>query len=223
MKKEISDQQLDRILRSLVNDGAVGESEIDSIAESPKLWWAVQANIAREREVQAAPWPPRIAKWWRWVALAGPFAALLIGAVFFFGSRRGTTVEPLATVFPERPAETATPTSVAPTAREEASLPVVAASTPLPRVMKPAVKRPVERRANEIAKTSPVKEIKTDFIALSYAQTPASGQILRVKVPRSTMVSVGLVSHVEEPSRLVDAEVLVGDDGMTHAIRFIRQ
>jgi hypothetical protein len=37
------------------------------------------------------------------------------------------------------------------------------------------------------------------------------------------MVQLGLVSTVAKPSELVDAEVLVGDDGLTHAIRFIRQ
>ena len=36
------------------------------------------------------------------------------------------------------------------------------------------------------------------------------------------MVSLGLVANVKQPSDLVDAEVLVGDDGLTRAIRFIR-
>ena len=64
-------------------------------------------------------------------------------------------------------------------------------------------------------------EIKTEFIALSYARNPESGQIVRVKVPSSMMVTLGLVATVEKPSALVDAEVIVGDDGLTRAIRFI--
>jgi hypothetical protein len=36
------------------------------------------------------------------------------------------------------------------------------------------------------------------------------------------MVSLGLVESVKKPNDLVDAEVLVGDDGLTRAIRFIR-
>jgi len=66
-------------------------------------------------------------------------------------------------------------------------------------------------------------EVKSDFIALAYARDPESGQIIRVKVPSSMMVQLGVVSTVERPSELVDAEVLVGDDGLTRAIRFIRQ
>ena len=65
-------------------------------------------------------------------------------------------------------------------------------------------------------------EIKTDFIALSYARNPDSGQIVRVRVPSSMLVTLGLVASVAKPSNLVDAEVLVGDDGLTRAIRFIR-
>ena len=65
-------------------------------------------------------------------------------------------------------------------------------------------------------------DIKSEFIALSYARDPESGQIVRVKVPRSMMVTVGLLASVDKPSTLVDAEVLVGDDVLTRAFRFIR-
>jgi hypothetical protein len=75
------------------------------------------------------------------------------------------------------------------------------------------------RTGAAVAKKS--AEIKTDFIALSYARNPDSGQIVRVRVPSSMMVTLGLVATVEKPSNLVDAEVLVGDDGLTRAIRFI--
>src|SRR5258706_16009175 len=68
---------------------------------------------------------------------------------------------------------------------------------------------------------SKAAEIKTDFIALSYARGAESGQIVRVKVPSSMMVTLGLVATVEKPTSLVDAEVVIGDDGLTRAIRFI--
>jgi hypothetical protein len=37
------------------------------------------------------------------------------------------------------------------------------------------------------------------------------------------MVQLGVVPMVNDPSKLIDAEILVGDDGLTHAIRFIRR
>jgi len=82
----------------------------------------------------------------------------------------------------------------------------------------PARKRVTKSLTAAVKKT----EIKTEFIALSYGRNPESGQIVRVKVPSSMMVTVGLVPSVQKPTSMIDAEVVVGDDGMTHAIRFIR-
>ena len=66
------------------------------------------------------------------------------------------------------------------------------------------------------------KETKSDFIALSYAANSESGQIVRVKVPRSMMVSLGVTTNVEKISELVTAEVIVGEDGSARAIRFVQ-
>ena len=87
----------------------------------------------------------------------------------------------------------------------------------------PAVVRDRKRPASLLTASSEKKtEVKTDFIALTYARDPESGQIVRVKVPSSMMVSLGVVSSVNKPGDMVDAEVVVGDDGLTRAIRFIR-
>ena len=61
-----------------------------------------------------------------------------------------------------------------------------------------------------------------DFIALSYGADAESGQIVKVKVPSSMMVSLGVAQNVKKGSELVNAEVVVGDDGLARAIRFIR-
>ena len=66
------------------------------------------------------------------------------------------------------------------------------------------------------------EKIKTDFIALSYSSAAESGQILNVKVPRSMMVALGVTSNVENISELVNAEVVMGDDGLARAIRFVQ-
>jgi hypothetical protein len=76
---------------------------------------------------------------------------------------------------------------------------------------------------NAEARPNAAAEVKTDFIALAYAREPESGQLVRVKVPSSMMVTLGVVPTVTNPSALVDAEVVVGDDGLTRSIRFIRQ
>lgn len=47
------------------------------------------------------------------------------------------------------------------------------------------------------------------------------GELVRVTVPASTMWGVGMLvmaSHLDDP---VEADVLVGQDGMARAIRFV--
>jgi hypothetical protein len=65
------------------------------------------------------------------------------------------------------------------------------------------------------------EEVKTEFISLSYLPTPESGQIVRVKVPRAMMVSLGVSNNVSKNAEMVSAEVILGDDGSSRAIRFI--
>jgi hypothetical protein len=65
------------------------------------------------------------------------------------------------------------------------------------------------------------EEVKTEFISLSYLPAPESGQIVRVKVPRAMMVSLGVSNNVSKNAEMVSAEVILGDDGSSRAIRFI--
>lgn len=65
----------------------------------------------------------------------------------------------------------------------------------------------------------------TDFMPL-VAGAPAppleSGQLVRVELPRSALASLGLPVNVEREHELVKADVLLGNDGLARAIRFVR-
>jgi hypothetical protein len=68
-------------------------------------------------------------------------------------------------------------------------------------------------------------EIATDFIPLAQAAhfAPAEGgHVVRVEMPRSALVSFGLPVNFERAGGRVKADVLVGDDGIARAIRFVR-
>lgn len=67
-------------------------------------------------------------------------------------------------------------------------------------------------------------EVVTDYIPLTYLNDSTafdSGLVVRVQVPRATLVSMGLPMNVENSSELVKADVVVGDDGVARAIRFV--
>jgi hypothetical protein len=68
------------------------------------------------------------------------------------------------------------------------------------------------------------EEIATDFIPLVHNQlAPAeSGRLVRVELPRSALARFGLPVNAERAGERVKADVLIGDDGIARAIRFVR-
>lgn len=225
MNKQFSDEQLDQMMRTMMSDALLDDAAVNEIADSPTMWWAVQRQIAEQKATAVSPWPPvNIIRRLLMIGVPATVAAALLISLFVF--RSSSVPNDVAAV----------PTNV------ETSLPQTnIQNDEVSPTVDADVKQPEQKRPQTIAaslKTSPKQikkqiistqavakektEIKTEFIALSYARSPDSGQIVRVKVPSSMMVTLGLVASVEKPSNLVDAEVVVGDDGLTRAIRFIR-
>jgi hypothetical protein len=78
-------------------------------------------------------------------------------------------------------------------------------------------------RAPAVAKTG---EIVTDFMPLTYSDVPFStGQLVRLQVPRTALASFGLTPPDASQTPSTDtvlADVIVGDDGLARAVRFVR-
>ncbi len=69
------------------------------------------------------------------------------------------------------------------------------------------------------------EEVATEFIPLVQAgpYTQAEeGHLVRVELPRSALASFGLPVNAEAPAGRVKADVLLGQDGVARAIRFVR-
>jgi hypothetical protein len=82
------------------------------------------------------------------------------------------------------------------------------------------------RNSNASAANHVVNEVATDFMPLGYLN-PASfqdgGQIVRVEVPRTTMANFGFPVNMDRYNERVKADVLLGVDGVAHAIRFVQE
>jgi hypothetical protein len=68
-------------------------------------------------------------------------------------------------------------------------------------------------------------EIATDFIPLMGRESLAQldgGQVMRVELPRSALMSFGLPMDMERATERIKADVVVGYDGLARAIRFVR-
>lgn len=68
-------------------------------------------------------------------------------------------------------------------------------------------------------------EVATDFMPLGYVNSSSlqdGGSVVRVELPRSTIVSMGFAVNMDRYGERVKADVLVGADGLARAIRFVQ-
>src|SRR5437868_5303465 len=73
------------------------------------------------------------------------------------------------------------------------------------------------------ASSPAVEEVVTDFFPLLDPAPPFQrGRLLRVEVPASAMRMVGLPVHAEHLLDPIQADVLVGEEGLPRAIRFVK-
>jgi hypothetical protein len=96
---------------------------------------------------------------------------------------------------------------------KEQTMQIVMITPPVAVVPKP---RPLVIRAPQIE-----REIVTQFYPLMEDTPLGRGEIVRVRVPASAMRDVGLPVSEEHLDDLVPADILVGEEGLARAIRFV--
>jgi hypothetical protein len=81
----------------------------------------------------------------------------------------------------------------------------------------------IPARNSGAARSEQPEEIVTDFFPLMDPAPPFErGKILRVEFPASAMEMVGLPVLEEHLADSVEADVLVGEEGLPRAIRFVK-
>jgi hypothetical protein len=82
-----------------------------------------------------------------------------------------------------------------------------------------------KRAADNLDEPAGDLEIATDFIPLMNRDSLTqldSGQVVRVELPRSALMAYGLPMNMERANERIKADVVVGNDGLARAIRFVR-
>ncbi|HEY0078234.1 MAG TPA: hypothetical protein VGB73_06280 [Pyrinomonadaceae bacterium] len=80
-------------------------------------------------------------------------------------------------------------------------------------------------QARNLSPSEESAEIATDFFPLGGAGAMLAtegGHVVRVELPRAAMASFGLPLNAEHTTERVKADVVIGDDGIARAIRFVR-
>ena len=138
----------------------------------------------------------RVSHKWRWLGIAAIAAGVVLALL-------------LSTNRSSKPMVIAAPPVVQIPLQELA--PVVAVAVPTPR-----------KAARETARPQ-AREVVTDFFPLMDPAPPFErGQMLRVQLPAAAMRTVGLPVREDHLADPIQADVLVGEEGMPRAIRFVR-
>jgi hypothetical protein len=88
---------------------------------------------------------------------------------------------------------------------------------------------PRRTRRNKPATAPPAtsvaeQEVATDFMPIGYLNSASlqdGGSVVRVELPRSTILSLGFAMNMDRYGERVKADVLMGADGSARAIRFV--
>ncbi len=111
-----------------------------------------------------------------------------------------------------------------PSRRRSALVPALAAAAALAMAAHAVARRPsAPPRPTEQADLG--ETLASDFVPLSYADDTVSlegGQVVRVRVPRAALLSLGWPLAEDEAPETMTADVLLGHDGVARAIRFVR-
>lgn len=235
-QQKLNEERLEQVRQILLHAVNPSAAEIAAVADAPELYDRVRARIAAEQRRRASA-----------QALAAERAALLPSLNALLNGLRPARWALAATavgvalfvlagqsgLFTRAPEQTApgTQSKVAQTVNTPQPAPAAAQATNEKSkeqgetegaLSQAAGIRHVHAAYRRARAAEP--EIATDFLPLTYVTEAAqeSGQVVRVRIPRATLASFGLPVNVERAHELIKADIVIGDDGLARAIRFVQ-
>ncbi len=233
-QQKLDEEHLEQVRQSLLRAVNASEDEIAAVANAPELYDRVRARIAAEQERRARARALADER----VALLPSLSVLLNGLRSLRGPLAATAVGLALIVLVwqsglfSRLPEQATTNSQAKVAQT--------ANTPQPKlaVQQDTAGKNIEQAEMEGVRLTGIRhvhaayhrartttqEIATEFLPLTYVTEAAqeSGQVVRVRIPRAALASFGLPVNAERASELIKADIVIGDDGVARAIRFVQ-
>jgi hypothetical protein len=225
-ERKINNQEIDAIGKQLFAASRLTEAEIDRIASVPDLFDGVRSRIARQ-EPTAVRRSPELQSIPR-LAVGASFALVLVLLGFAIYLQQNQPAHVITNVPVEKPGEARalTPqvrivkgfTQARATFLDEANTP----DTPR---YDQAIQRETRRPQPRAERASFVEPQENHFVAVTYvgegAESTRGGRVVRVDVPRSTLFAMGFNVSLENDSPTVKADLLIGPDGVTRAVRLV--
>jgi hypothetical protein len=233
-KREVR-ERVDLLSNELFEAMRASEEEIDETALSPNLLSRVQSRIAINRRrmeiaslAQSNSHARRHRSYLAWAAPTAAAAAILLAltCVAYLSRTNRTTsaTREIAKVSPAADEPTASVQLTREAAKEAAS-----ARSKFQSVSKVRRHHPAGETANfELAELMSEEQQATEFLPLTLIpegrpeeKAGENHQIVRMTLPRTALLAFGVPMNMERAGELVTADVMFGEDGVAHAIRFV--
>ena len=213
MSEHLNDPGMEHVERALA-----ALREASSASQTPEHVETTLRQAFRAHHLPPAAVKPAHPRRYAWIAGALAASLLIVAAMRL--SRAPVVAAPEAPVVAKAPAPPPTVAEVRPPVQNEPK-----AKAP-PRVRPPKPRQYPDPPVISAGAPAGRREVTKDFFAIPYApaMTQADyGQVIRVNVPATSMRTFGLPVSEERMFDRVQADVLMGDDGIARAIRFVRQ
>ncbi|PYS98820.1 MAG: hypothetical protein DMF63_14625 [Acidobacteria bacterium] len=218
--RRLDNEKLDEIGKAVIKAGSIRVQNIDQIVAKPDLFDGVRRRISTEtRGKNRATGIMRPG-----FAAAGTILLIAIASFAFF-SLRSKPVQVAGKSDPQ-PVKTDEPGHFLRPDNLVVDRPSVRETAPV-RSERISMPRQAERSAMR-ARPISARQVddQNEFYALSYAgdpnETERGGRIVRVDISRASLFAMGFDLPLENESETVRADLLVGSDGVTRAVRVVK-
>lgn len=215
------DNLADTLSRNVIAAAHADDETVQAAADAPFLYQRVRAELAAAQRANAVAVQPRKFFWWKLTPALAGLASVLLIAFLAWQWQRPRIAAPQTTVSKNMPDVIAPPT---PTEKENTKavfIPATTSEKPVAKKVKAVVKK--SARAPR-AQTGSEQEITSDFMPLTYVANASAqgGQIVRVEMPRATLLALGIPIPGEPTREHLKADVLLNNEGLALAIRLVQ-
>lgn len=206
------DRANEELCRSIFAAASASDEQMEAAANAPFLYQRIRNEIA-QHPTRTATRPTR--PFWAGLAVwhwAGAALALLLLAVGLWQLLPQRVATPVADLASAAPPTLPSPEAAALIAKPDAAPP-----------LRPAPKAAPTRTRRVAPPRQQKEEVTSEFIPLTYVAHAASagGHLIRIEVTPATLASLGFPLPSASNKEWVKADVMLGDDGLARAIRFV--
>jgi hypothetical protein len=222
MEKDRKNNRLDAAIKNVLSAAAASEPEIDEIATKPFTYAAIRSRIDSADLAPARPERRRLVPVMAFGSVV--LAAFIAGGAYLLNGD-GAVAHQVAVAPVDQPAE---PKGASVQTPDVFRPQVIAADFKTPKV-KTVFRKRATRKTTRPAKKETRRTLSPDladtFYALDYrgvsGEAVDGGRVVRLKVPRASLFAMGMNVPLENEAASVEADVMVGPDGVPHAIRLV--